>query len=432
MARRTRLRARCYIDLDGESAIRQMTDGETEVVARATDTGEDLVELALGAMGPSGDTTAELDGTTIDVFGGIPGERVVARIHRYRRRRQQITAGAVTEVITPSPHRVSPPCPYYGPCSGCPWQHIEYGHQLTLKAVSVRSAISAHPALDGIKVSPTIPSPDRFGYRNHARFTIREGGRLGFTNRITRRFVGVDHCLLMHESINDILARLQGRVGETTQLSVRYGIGTGEWLVQPSLRSGDVPMPTGQTHYRERLLDRTFRVASPSFFQVNTAQAESLCELLLQRLELTGTETVVDAYAGVGTFAAVAAGRAARVIAIEESTAAVRDAAVNLGTLPNIEFMEAKTEDALEGLDFTPDAIILDPPRTGCHPRALEAISDIGAGRVVYVSCDPVSLARDLALLSAGHYRIISIEPLDMFPQTHHVECVATLRRERG
>ena len=413
---------------DFESAGDWMTSENTGVASAATDTEEELVELVLGEIAPSGDTTAEFEGGTIEVFGGIPGERVVARVHRYHKRRRQVVAAAVVKVMSASPHRIAPPCPYYGPCSGCQWQHIDYDHQLALKADSVRAALATHPELDGTKVAETIPGPDRLGYRNHARFTVRRQGRLGFTNRITRRFVDVERCLLMHEGINEILGRLQGRVGETTQLSVRYGIGSGEWLVQPAMKSESIPMPTGQTHYRERLFDRTFRIASPSFFQVNTKQAETLGGLLLRRLELTGSDTVVDAYAGVGTFAALAAAHSDRVIAIEESTAAVRDAAVNIGALTNVEFVESKTEDVLSSLECSPDAVILDPPRTGCHPDAIDAVVQIEADRIAYVSCEPTSMARDLAMLVSGGYRVTSVDPLDMFPQTHHVECVATLR----
>ena len=405
-----------------------MTPEITGVPAATPDTGDELAELVLGDIAPSGDTTAEFEDGTIEVFGGIPGERVVARVHRYHKRKRQIVAAAVVTVISASPHRVAPPCPYYGPCSGCQWQHIAYDHQLALKADSVRAALSPHPELDGIEVAETIPGPEQLGYRNHARFTVRRQGRLGFTNRITRRFVDVERCLLMHEGINGILDRLQGNVGETSQLSVRYGIGSGEWLVQPAMKSESIPMPTGQTHYRERLFGRTFRIASPSFFQVNTGQAEALGALLLRRLELAGSETVVDAYAGVGTFAALVAAHANRVIAIEESTAAVRDAAVNIGGLGNVEFVESKTEDVLSSLECSPDAVILDPPRMGCHPDAIGAVIEIRADRVAYVSCEPTSMARDLAMLVSGGYRVTNVDPLDMFPQTHHVECVATLR----
>ncbi len=390
---------------------------------------EEMAELVLGELAPSGDATAEFEDGRIEVFGGIPGERVVARIHRYRKRKRPMVAAMVTDVLDASEHRVTPPCPFYGPCSGCQWQHIAYDYQLALKREAVERAFAEYPELAGVSVEPTLPSPDQLGYRNHARFTVRREGRMGFVNRVTGRFVEVDKCLLMSEGVNDMLGRLQGLVGETSQLSVRYGINTGEWLIQPTMKSPDLPMPTGQTHYRERLSGRAFRIASPSFFQVNTAQAEALGELVRERLILTGTETVVDAYAGVGTFAALLAPDAGRVIAIEESSAAVKDAAVNIGDLGNIEFVEAKTEDALAGLAHSPDAVVLDPPRAGCHPDAIAATGRTGAGRVVYVSCDPVTLARDIALLVMGGYRVTRVEPLDMFPQTHHVECVVTLER---
>jgi len=388
---------------------------------------EELVELVLGPLAPSGDATAEFEDGLIEVFGGIPGERTLVRIHRYRKRKREMVAGMVAEVLDASPHRVTPPCPFYGPCSGCQWQHIAYEHQLALKRALVEQAFAEHPELAGVQVVATLPSPDQLGYRNHARFTVRSEGRMGFVNRITRRFVEVEKCLLMSEGVNGILAQLQRLVAETTQLSIRYGINTGEWLIQPSMKNHEIPMPTGQTHYRERLSGRAFRIASPSFFQVNTAQAEVLGELVLGRLDLSGTETVVDAYAGVGTFAALLAPHSKRVIAIEESSAAVRDASINIGDLDNIEFIEAKTEEALFGLEHPPDVLVLDPPRAGCHPDAVSGAIETGAKRLVYVSCDPVTLARDMSLLVAGGYRVAQIDPLDMFPQTHHVECVATL-----
>ena len=146
---------------------------------------------------------------------------------------------------------------------------------------------------------------------------------------------------------------------------------------------------TGQPHYEEELLGHRFRVGSPSFFQVNTRQAERMLELVCDRLNLNGQETVVDAYAGVGVFAVAAAERARRVIAIEESHAAVEDAAVNAADIPNLEYVEGKTEHVLSSLEETPDAVILDPPRSGCHEAALHALLELAPPRVVYVSCDP-------------------------------------------
>ncbi len=384
-------------------------------------------ELYLDRMGDLGDTLADLDGEPVNVFGGIPGERVVARIVRYRRRRKHYVSGIVTDVLEPSPHRVPPPCPFFGPCTGCQWQHIDYEHQLRLKRAHVVDRFQEHGPLRNVEVSSVMPALERFEYRNHARFTVRKQGRLGFVNRITRRFVEIDRCMLMAPWINDTLAELNGLCGETSQLTMRYGVNTGEWLIQPHLQSRDIRRFTGQPHYEEKLLGHRFRVGSPSFFQVNTRQAERMLELVRERLRLTGRETVVDAYAGVGVFAVAAAERARRVIAIEESRAAVEDAAVNASAIKNLEYVEGKTEHVLSSMRETPDAVVLDPPRSGCHEAALQALIGLAPPRVIYVSCDPASLARDLAYLVEGRYAIESVQPIDMFPHTHHIECVATL-----
>ena len=393
-----------------------------------SDAGEqESTRLTLGAMGPLGDTYAGFEGDTINVFGGIPGEEVEVRIIRYKRRRKEYVSAIVTGVLKPSPHRVAPPCPYFGPCTGCQWQHIDYAHQLHLKQVAVLEQLRQYAGLEHVPVSPTTPSPDVLNYRNHARFTVRAEGSVGFINRITRKFVRVDECMLMDPEINSTLSALQGRCQETTQVSIRYGVNTGERIVQPTLHSVDISVPSGQSHYREKLLGRPLRIASPSFFQVNTRQAEQMASLVGSRLGLGGDELLVDAYAGVGTFAILFASRVRRVIAIEESSAAVKDAAVNTLGIENLEFIEGKTEDVLNTLDERPDAVILDPPRVGCHPDVLQALISQAPDRVVYISCSPETLARDLDVLAQGGFHVAMVEPIDMFPQTYHVECVATL-----
>lgn len=383
--------------------------------------------LRLHAWGELGDTLAHFEDGEINVFGGIVGEKVTARIIRYRRRRRQITSAIVTQVVEPSPHRVAAPCQYFGACTGCQWQHIDYAYQLELKRQFVQQAVSAYPELSSVEVSPTLPSPQKFGYRNHARFNIRQQGALGFINRLTRRFARIDECTLMHPLINETLQTLQDKAAETTQLSIRCGVNTGDILIQPTLHNPDIPTPTGQTHYWERLLHRRLRIASPSFAQVNTPQAERLAERVRLRLGLSGAELLVDAYAGVGTFAALLANSARRVIAIEESAAAVKDAQVNTADIPNLQFVEGRTEDVLGTLPEPADALILDPPRVGCHPDTLSAIIRRKPKRMVYVSCDPASLARDLAVLANGGFAVTSVEPMDMFPQTHHIETVTAL-----
>ena len=384
----------------------------------------DVLELDLHAWGRLGEAMARHAGSDVFVFGGIPGERVEAEIVAVRRK---YVAAQVTRVITPSPARAEPPCEYFGQCTGCQWQHVDYQEQLAVKTGIVRDALERIGNFHAPDVQPTLASPRQFHYRNHARFNVwRESGALGFTHRERRRFVRIDRCLLMHDGINDILAQLQGRAAETSQLAIRSSPHTGDYLVQPTLKSSEVSISTGQKTYRESVADQEFRVASPSFFQVNVWQAARLAELVKDALELTGDETVVDAYAGVGTFAVLLAPYARRIIAVEESTAAIADAMENAAAYPNVQLVTGKVEEILPGLDTTPDAVILDPSRSGCQPAVLETLLALRPNRIAYVSCNPESLARDLRTLSRG-YQIEAIQPVDMFPQTHHVECVATL-----
>ena len=408
-----------------------------------------LLTLQLDGLGRLGEALAEADGKPVFVFGGIPGERVVAEVIRERR---GYVAAQVVDVLEASPHRIKPPCPYFGPCTGCQWQHIAYDRQLGMKREIVADALVRIGGLDSAVVLATLPSPDQLGYRNHARFTVSrpprsplppgegqgEGqaprpGRLGYVHRERRRHVEIEECLLMAPWINQALAALQGHVAETTQLSLRYGVNTGSWLLQPTMQDADVPLASGQKHYTESLLNHTFRVSSPSFFQVNTAMAEQMVERVIDALDLTGTETVLDAYAGVGTFAVLLAGRAGRVVAVEESSAALADARVNVEGLLNVELREAKTEDVIGELASDGiDAVVLDPPRAGCMPGTLDALIAAPPRRIVYVSCEPETLARDLAVLTAGPFRLEWVQPVDMFPQTHHVECLSVLTLDPG
>ena len=393
----------------------------------------EFAELRLGELGELGDTIAEFEGRPINVAGGIPGERAVVRIYRYRRRRKDMISGIVSRVIEPSPNRVAPRCGYSGPCSGCQWQHIAYPVQLEYKRVKIESCLGQYNSLGGTKALPTLPAPSNYYYRNHARFTVRMGGQLGFSNRITRRFVRIEHCLLMDPKINGALTEFQDRSAETTNMSLRVGANTGDLLVQPTFQNPDIHIPSGQTHYVEEMMGRRLRVASPSFFQVNTTQAENLIRLVRDGLELVESDVLVDAYAGVGVFAILLSPYVARAIAIEESASAVQDGKLNAEGLKNVEFVQQKTEEAMVSLrqncelDDAPVAVILDPPRTGCHPRAIESLLHLKPRKIAYVSCDPPSLARDLDLLVNGGYEIFSIQPVDMFPQTYHVESVTIL-----
>lgn len=388
-----------------------------------------ILTLTLESWGRLGEAMTHHQGWDIFVFGGIPGEMVEAEVLKVRRR---YVAARVTQVLEPSPDRVDPPCPYYGECTGCQWQHLAYPAQLVVKRDIVVDALTRVGGFENINVSPTLASPAQHRYRNHARFTVGQGGALGFVNRETRRFVPIENCMLMHSGVNDLLAQLQGRCGGTTQLSIRAGDETGDALIQPMLFLPGIDLATGQKHYRDSVDGKGFKVSSPSFFQVNIQQASQLIQVVREGLSLKGSEVLVDAYTGVGTFAILLARYVRKVLAVEESKAAVADAKENAAGLDNVEFLLGKTEDVLQGLVETPDALVLDPPRAGCQPRALERLCQLAPPRVAYVSCDAETLARDLKVLCEGPYKLDRVAPLDMFPQTHHVECVAFLTLENA
>ena len=386
----------------------------------------DKLELTLSAWGRLGEALAYWNDREVFVSGGIPGEEVVAEIVAIRRK---YIAAKVVQVTKASPARIDAPCQYYGACSGCQWQHVSYEAQLSAKQDRVIDSLFRVGGFINPNVLPVLPSPDQLGYRNHARFTIKEHGSLGFVNRETHRFVKIDTCMLMHPGINKLLGDLQGHCSETTQLSIRAGEDTGDYLVQPTLKSTDITIVTGQKHYRDSIQGVEFRVASPSFFQVNNKQASNMALVVKDALNLKGTEVLLDAYAGVGTFAILLAPYASKVIAIEESSAAVADAKVNAENTHNVEFILGKTEEVLGDLDSVPDAVVLDPPRAGCQSPAIDSLLRLYPENVVYVSCDPDTLARDLKMLCSGAYSIDSIQPLDMFPQTHHVENIVILKK---
>ena len=379
-------------------------------------------------MAHRGYALGRYDGRVVLAAYGIPGEDVMVEIAE---RHEGYLLGRVVEVLMPAPARVDPPCPYYGPCGGCQWQHIEYAEQLRLKEEIVREQMRRIGHLPDATVLPTIGAGDPWHYRNHVRFTVW-WGQLGFVGGPKFRFVRVEDCLIAHPRVNEVVAQIQDRVPEAKQVMVRLGANTGDLLIQPSLaRYPDVALESGQRFYQETLLGEEFRVSAASFFQVNTSQAETILQLIGEGLALRSDDVLLDAYAGVGTFAKVFAPHVREVIAIEESASAVADARENLAGLSNVTMLEGSVEDVLPTLPQRATAVILDPPRQGCMRPVIDAVIEAKPERLAYVSCDPATLARDLALLVEGGYALRSVRPLDMFPQTYHIECVALLTYQK-
>jgi 23S rRNA (uracil1939-C5)-methyltransferase len=362
------------------------------------------------------------DGRVVFVAFAAPGELVEALVEReYPDYLEAVT----TRVIEPSPDRVEPRCALFGECGGCQLQHMAYPAQLAAKEAIVREQLRRIGKLDDSIVRPIAGAQNPWAYRNHLRFsTGKKWGDVGYISRRGRGLLKVESCPIADPWVNDLLPKLQGHGAGLHQVQVRHSAATGSYLVNPAIPGA--PVETGQKSYRERLAGKEFLVSASAFFQVNSTQAEQMVRLVGEALPGRG-RLLVDGFAGVGTFAIIFADRFERVLAIEESNSASRDSEANLRQAPNVEMLVGKVEDILPALDERPDAIVLDPPRAGCATPVLNAIKEFQPGAVVYVSCNPATLARDLRILADGGYRVEWVTPLDMFPQTGHIECVSRL-----
>jgi len=362
------------------------------------------------------------DGRVLFAYYAAPGELVEATVERSY---ADYSEAATTRVLESSPDRVEPHCPLFGECGGCQLQHMSYPAQLAAKERMVREQLRRIGRLDDAIVHPIVGAANPWGYRNHLRFsTGKKFGDIGFISRRRKWLMKVEHCPIADPWVNEVLPKLQGKGSGLHQVQVRHNATTGSYLISPAITGLDVT--SGQKSYLETLAGHQFAVSADAFFQVNGAQAEAMVRLVGGSLPERG-QLLVDAFAGVGTFAAIYAGRFSRVIAIEESANAARDARTNIARTPNVSIRTGKVEDTLPLLEVHPDVVLLDPPRPGCAPPVLSALIEFRPSVVVYVSCNPATLARDLRVLVDGGYHVDHVTPLDMFPQTGHVECVSRL-----
>jgi 23S rRNA (uracil1939-C5)-methyltransferase len=409
---------------------------------------DDTFELTLDEMAHGGSAIGHHDRRAIFVPYAIPGERITARITDDRSRYAFAEGVAVLE---PSPHRVTPRCPHFGPkrCGGCHFQHIDYAAQLDFKRDVVIDQFKRIGGLNHPPVGPTIPSPDEWAYRHHATFHADESGSLCYVGTDNTTLIPIEECHIIRPELLALLDELNFEdIPELDRVRLQIG-SAGDLMVILSTKDDEAPelevnMPVsinfllsdnepvnliGSSHVIYTVRGRHFRVTAGGFFQVNLPQAETLVDLVLQKLNLQGGETVLDLYAGVGLFTAFIAERASLVTSVESYPPAVTDADENLSDLDNIDLIEGSVEDVLTELDGPYDAAVIDPPRTGVEPRVLDLLDELAPRCIVYVSCEPATLARDAKRLAAKDYRLVDAQPVDMFPQTYHIECVAHFAR---
>jgi tRNA/tmRNA/rRNA uracil-C5-methylase (TrmA/RlmC/RlmD family) len=408
------------------------------------------LELTVGPVAHGGWCVARHEGRVVFVRHALPGERVLAQVTEETTR--FLRADAV-EILEPSPDRVVPPCPYAGPgrCGGCDWQHATLEAQRALKSAVVREQLSRLAGIEREVVVEEVPgAKDGLGWRTRVQFAARPGGELGFRKHRSHDIEVVDACLIAHPEVEAVGAELREWQGASVVEVIASSAGDRAVVVRPRpRRSVTVPdldadasilLDQGKGHtaprrgsgvLNEQAGDREFRVAGSGFWQVHPGAAETLLDAVLSYAAPEPGEWALDLYCGVGLFAAGLAegvGAEGAVFGLESEASAVRDARANLRDLPQARVERGRVEEALDRFQIErADIVVVDPPRAGLGREVVERIAALEATRIVYVSCDPATLARDLAWLAERGYRLVDMRAFDAFPMTHHVECVALL-----
>jgi 23S rRNA (uracil1939-C5)-methyltransferase len=426
-------------------------------------------KISITGLGHEGEGVGRVDGIATFIPGALPGETVLVNI---KEKKKSFQRGSLEEILEPSPERIAAPCQVYEECGGCQLQHLDYNASLVWKKQRVEDALERIGKLSGVTVKPVLGMQEQWRYRNKVQLQAGEiNGKLelGYYSKKSNRLVPFTDCLLISPLFNSIRAYLvnffnENRITKANleQVIIRYSPQTMEvmlglvgtlpklpWesvkkefsqiksIVAVNPKSRGVQVLLGAGTIRDQVFGNQFTLSLQSFSQVNPTQTEVLYAKTLEYAGLTGTEAVVDAYCGIGTITLALARRAKSAIGIEVVAQAVRDARENakLNNINNVEFYAAPTEKILPELaekGLKADVVVLDPPRSGCEKVALEAIVSINPKRIVYVSCDPATLARDLGFLQERGYRTLEVQPVDMFPWTAHVETVVLLKRKHS
>lgn len=441
-------------------------------------------EIAIRSLGHSGEGVGSKDDFTVFVPGALVGEVVLAKITLVKK---NYAVGSLVRVIAPSEERVEPVCPIYEACGGCQLQHLSYDGQLIAKRQQVVDALQRIGKQTALTVHPTLGASSPWLYRNKMQFPVGEKkGRtvIGCYAKGSHDIIATENCHIQMDANNHIaqaaskiltelkipayrekddrgvVRHIIGRVGAGGQamavivtktktlpkaeefvarlreevpalVSIMHNINPKRTNV---ILGQETNCLWGQKTIQDGIGKLMFDISAQSFFQVHTAQADVLYQKALAYADLNGNETVIDAYCGTGTISLFLAQKAKKVYGIEIVAPAIRDAKKNAeaNRITNAEFLVGDAVEVMPRLyeqGVRADVVVVDPPRSGCDPIVLETFARMNPERIVYVSCNPASLARDIAVLDELGYRAEEVQPVDMFPQTSHVESVALLRR---
>lgn len=442
----------------------------------------EIVDQAFGGEG-----IGKVDGVPVFIEFALPGETVKTKILKVNK---NYAFGKMMEIEKESDERADAPCPYYYRCGGCDLQHQTYAGQLRFKRKRVVDALERIGKIKSPNVMETIGMDIPFRYRNKAQIPFaEENGKLiaGFYAKRSHRIVDIETCLIQHEDGDRVLAitrqwmeefkvapyQKDGGInpkGVVRHVMMRKGFKTGDLMVVLVATKEKVPfiyilierlktiegfksfvvnvndkdtnvilgeknvLLFGQEYIEDDIAEFRFRISPHSFFQINPVQTEVMYAKALEYAALTGTETVFDAYCGAGTISMFLSKQAKKVYGVEIVPEAIEDAKINaeVNKVENVEFILGKSEEVIAKLieeGIHADVVVVDPPRKGCDPELLVSIAKMGPERMVYVSCDAGTLARDLSIMTELGYRLVEATPVDNFPQTAHVETVVLLSR---
>ncbi|HFQ94703.1 MAG TPA: class I SAM-dependent RNA methyltransferase [Anaerolineae bacterium] len=370
----------------------------------------------------------------------IPGEKVRVEITAEKKK---YVYTRLLRVLKPSPDRVEPSCPHFGVCGGCHFQHMRYERQLQAKREVTLDQFERIGNVKNAPVQPTLPNPEPWTYRWEIALSPTKEGGLGFWSPVEKRVIPIESCAIARPELLELLQDVDLDLPGLRKLTLR--VGDDEALlaavevdgVEPPSLEADFPISVaivlpdrtaaslvGDNFTVQAVKGRDFRVSPGCVFAPSPAGMELVVDTALRYAALTEQETAVDAYSGVGTLTAFLAEQAAQVIAIEKNPDAVADTAVNLADCDNVSLYEGAVEETLPALDINCDALVANPPKTGLSREATKQILALRPSRIIYVSSDVATMARDGRKLNRADYNLVEIQPIDMRPQTYHVDLV--------
>ena len=438
----------------------------------------------ISSLGSSGEGVGRVSDFTVFVNGALPGEEVKAKITEVKK---TYAIGKLMEVVKASPDRIKPACPIYAECGGCQLQHISYEGQMQVKRQQVKDAMERIGHQKDLTVLPVLGAENPWHYRNKVAFPVgKEKGKtiIGCFAQGTHKIIDASNCLIQDELNNDainavkeiidklgipaynedthtgVMRHVVARTGMKGQLMVVLVTATQELKrkkeIIKMLRSRlpqmvslqqniqtyrnnvilgrETKLLWGRPTIKAKLGKFAFNVSARSFFQVNTRQAEVLYDTALEYAQLTGKETVIDAYCGTGTISLYLAQKARKVYGVEIVSPAIKDAEKNAreNNVRNAEFIVGDCTKVMPRLykqGVRPDVVVVDPPRAGCTEAVLQTFASMQPKRIVYVSCNPATLARDIEIMAKLGYKAKKVQPVDMFSHSSHVESVALINR---